>query len=458
MSRDRVRKGVTKVATSGRPGRDHRLKSWKEIAAFFGTDERTARRWEARGLPVVRVPGGARPTIYAEIGALETWLAGRGSEEAAATGARPARRRSPFLIGMLLAGAGMLVALAMFAAFSSTLSADQPAAAPQIAAHQPPAHARELYLAGVYHWERRTPEALHRAMILFNQAIALDRDYAEAWAGIADCYILLREFGGMDEPTAYRLAQQAADRALALDDRLARAHSALGFVSFHGFNDYDRGLSSLRRGISLDPGDATAWHWYATAADEAGHSDQALQAIDEAQRLRPADRSILADKGWILYHGGRLRPALALLRDIEANEPEFQSPHRYLSIIALATGDDAGYLREARLYDGLHPAAHLRGELDAAGQALAAGGHPAMLRRLIEIWQREHEAGAQSAYQIAWGYALLGDRYTAVRWLQQSVRANELAGLTSASDPVFARLRSPGPVIAPCARPQDCAT
>ena len=62
---------------NGEKGGEHRLKSWKQIASFFGTDERTVKRWEARrGLPVRRIPGGAKATVYAETAELEQWLKG----------------------------------------------------------------------------------------------------------------------------------------------------------------------------------------------------------------------------------------------------------------------------------------------------------------------------------------------------------------------------------------------
>src|SRR4051812_29143833 len=79
------------MASSGNgAGRAGRLKSWKEIAAFFGADERTVKRWEAkRGLPVHRPPGGAKATVYADTAELETWL--KGDAPAAPARARPRR-------------------------------------------------------------------------------------------------------------------------------------------------------------------------------------------------------------------------------------------------------------------------------------------------------------------------------------------------------------------------------
>src|SRR3954451_17876310 len=90
---------------NGGKGGEHRLKSWKQIASFFGTDERTVKRWEAkRGLPVRRIAGGAKATVYAEIADLELWL--KGAEPAA-----PALPVAPIPRRIWTFGAAALVAL-----------------------------------------------------------------------------------------------------------------------------------------------------------------------------------------------------------------------------------------------------------------------------------------------------------------------------------------------------------
>src|SRR5688500_17146460 len=103
------------IRLSGNAGRDDRLKSWKEIAAFFGTDERTVRRWEQRGLPVYRVPGGGRATVYAERAEVQAWLQGRELEDEGPAVAVPARQplhrparyfRLLLLVTALAVGAG----------------------------------------------------------------------------------------------------------------------------------------------------------------------------------------------------------------------------------------------------------------------------------------------------------------------------------------------------------------
>jgi hypothetical protein len=123
-----------------------RLKSWKQIAAFFGTDESTVKRWEARrGLPVRRIPGGAKASVYADVAELERWLASDGK----AAPARPRRRR----IWAVAAAASLLAA-----AGAVGLGLRPPA--PEAPAHHQPSQAvADLYFAGRYNSSGARPRA-----------------------------------------------------------------------------------------------------------------------------------------------------------------------------------------------------------------------------------------------------------------------------------------------------------
>src|SRR5215217_3188025 len=361
------------VVGNGNGRRDQRLKSWKEIAAFFGTDERTVRRWEGRGLPVRRVPGGGRATVYAEVAELEHWMRGRSADaedgHAAVPPPRPPRSRRTLALGLggallLLAGAGAWVAT-------------RPGESPK-AAHVPSRAAADLYLSGRYNWERRTPESLARAAQLFRQAIAADPAYAEAYGGLADTYLLLREYADLPDEEAYPVARAAAQRALALDPNAADAHAALAFVTMYWDHDVRRGLAGFRRADAHDPRSARVRHWYATALYHAGRGAEALEQIDEAQRLDPQSHAILSDKALILFDLGRGDEARRLLAQIVRVEPDYLSPHTYLAMIDLAAGDYPGWLREAKEAARLSEDRTRSEVLEAAEQALATGGAPAM--------------------------------------------------------------------------------
>ncbi len=420
--------------------RDERLKSWKEIAAFFGADERTVRRWESRGLPVHRIPGGARTTVYADVAELQAWMLGRDAEVPAAPTPAPAEVEPPptfrqfrWLVGLVLAA---VLAAALIFAFAGRRET-----APAAAAHQPPQAAVDLYLAGSYQLERRTAESLERARDLFGRAIAEDPAYADAYSGLASTYLLLREYSGLSDAEAYAKARDAAQRAIALNPQLADAHAALAFADFYGAHDWPRALAGFQRAVELDPRSARSRHWYGTALLHAARFDEALAQIDAAARHDPGSRSIRADRALILSLSGRSAEGVAELQALAASEPEFYSPHAYLARIHLSEGRYEDYLRAARA------AAELRkspDELELVAEAergFRGGGGAGMLQAMAAVRLRQLNAGRGSNYALASIYARAGDRDATLRSLRAAQRAGENSLLEIRVDPMFRSLR-----------------
>jgi DNA-binding winged helix-turn-helix (wHTH) protein/Tfp pilus assembly protein PilF len=206
----------------------------------------------------------------------------------------------------------------------------------------------ELYLKGRYYWNKRTPDDLNKAIDYFTQAIVRDPGYAKAYAGLADCYNLLPEFGAMPANEAYPRALAAARKAVELDNTSADAHTTLAFAMLYWKWDEPGAEREFLRAIALDPSYAPAHHWYATSLLLFGRFSEALAQIDLAQKLDPSSASILADKGMILYYSGQPDASIVLLKQIEFSEPDFASSHRYLTKIYYNMGDYAHYLQERR--------------------------------------------------------------------------------------------------------------
>ena len=407
---------------------EQRLKSWKQIAAFFGTDERTVKRWEGkRGLPVRRLPGATKATVYADVAELERWLksAGPNSSTLAALPALPAPARSRRIWAL-----GAIATFSLVATIVG-LGLRGPAAVAAPAHHQPSQEVADLYFAGRYNFEHRSPASLHRAVQLFGEAIRRDPDYAAAYAGLANCHLLLREYAGVPDGIAYSRARAAAEHALALDDTLADAHAALAFITFFYDQNFSAGLADFQRAIALDPGSSGAHHWYATALFHAGRVNDALGQIDAAQRLEPQSQSILADKALILFSAGRATESITLLRQMEAADPDYLSPHSYLAGIHLARRDYPAFLAEQS------ESARLVGDPDRAAIAAAAergyssGGAPGMFAAMLDRQRALYAASREHAYSLAGTYALAGNRPAAMRTLQEAVRDRDpyLVGL-----------------------------
>src|SRR6202521_622229 len=149
--------------------------------------------------------------------------------------------------------------------------------------------AYESYLKGRYFWNKRTADGLKVALAYFKQAIEEDPKYTQAYSGLADTYALLGDwqYAVMTPKEAFPKAKAAALKALELDGSLGEAHNSLAFV-LDGFDwDFDAADKEFRRAIALNPGYATAHHWYAWHLSLLGRFDQAIAEMKKAQNLDP---------------------------------------------------------------------------------------------------------------------------------------------------------------------------
>jgi hypothetical protein len=380
------------------PPRDT-VAGWKGIAAYFGRDERTVMRWAAeRGLPVRRMPGQKRASVYAVRDELAAWLNAEPPPPGPSAGALPPETiaqaslppTTPRRWRLTIAAAGLLVITGVGAAFFAAARLS-PVAIPATAvnADAKPAPAAEgAYLQARYDLAQRTPASLSRAVKGFGAAIGADPRWAASYAGLAEAYLLSREYSNLPDAEAYQQARAADEAAVALDDNLAAAHRGLAFIAFWWTGDIPLARHEFARALALAPYDARTHHWFATALSANGEAAAALREIEIARRLDPNSTAILAGAGLLTYLAGNRAGALAMLRAVLADHPNESSSHQYLSGIAIDSGDDATFLAEAGR------AAELRG--DRAGMALvaaahrgAAGGHAAMLRAIYQCLATE---------------------------------------------------------------------
>ena len=329
---------------------------------------------------------------------------------------------------------------------SAKAKAARPAAVPTAGSvpgpHSANSDAEQFYLKGRFYWEKRTPDGLTKAVDFFTQAIVHDPTYAPAYVGLADCYNLMREYTMMPASEAYPRALAAAQKAVELDDQSSEAHASLAFVLFYGswkVADADR---EFRRAIELNPNNAVAHHWYATYLFTIGRHTESLQEIERAQSLDPASKAVLADKGDLLWASGRQEEGAILLKQLEAAEPDFVSPHRYLKGIYFAGGDYALYLEEWKKEATLmrdNPSLKL---VEAAEKGFAAAGKPGMLRNVRELQQKLYERGQEPAYSLAETDSLLGDKKEALHYLQIAFDRHDESTVQVGNDSGFNNLHS----------------
>ena len=300
----------------------------------------------------------------------------------------------------------------------------------------------DLYLKGTYYWNQRTPTSLYKSVDFFNQAIAIDPGDARAYAGLADCYNLLREFSAMPASQAWPRAIAAAKKAVELDDSSAEAHASLAFALFYGALNTTGGEREYQRAIELNPNCENAHHWYATSLVVQGRYREALAEIERARELNPSSTSILADKGFILFDEGQVEQSIALLKQVETADPASQSAHTYLALIDLTQSDFVDYLAEARKAAELsmnRPAL----AISAAGRkGFAAGGSRAMLASILAVQLGLLKEGLCSHYDVARTCGFMGRRQEALDQLQTALADREMDILAFGNDPTLASLRA----------------
>ena len=431
-------------------GSKPRLDSWKEIAGFFGRDERTVKRWEKeRALPVHRVPGGVRGGVFAYAVELSRWLQDPGTAatessqqgsraEAIASLADKLREAEPGLPSKIVATAiparilkfqvarnfAVLVAVMLGLLVlkdqipRQTTSAAATSIAPSV--HRTNPEAEELYLKGRYFWNKRTPEALNNALDLFTQAIVRDPGYAQAYVGLADCYNLLREYSVMPASEAYPRALAAAKKAVELDDTSAEAHNSLAFATFYWTWDAATAEHEFKRAIALNPGYAAAHHWYATFLMATKRDAEAVVEIEQAAKLDPASTPIMADRGYILYRAGQSKQGIALLKQIETTEPAFLSPHLYLSNIYVEEKDYPNYLSETRKVAQLRRDQAALAIVNAGERGFAADGVRGMWESMLAVQKKFYLQGVLPAYPLAQSYSQLGENQEALKYLREA--------------------------------------
>lgn len=311
---------------------------------------------------------------------------------------------------------------------------------PDPAQHPANTEAEQFYLKGRFYWEKRTPDGLTKAVDYFTQAIVHDPSYAPAYVGLADCYNLLREYTVMPASEAYPRALAAAQKAVELDDQSSEAHASLAFALFYGTWNVADADREFRRAIDLNPNNAVAHHWYATYLASLGHTPEAVVEIEKAQTLDPASKSVLADKGNLLWAAGHRDEGTALLKQMEASEPDFVSPHRYLKSNYFVAGDYGNFLiewkKEATLMRD-KPALKL---VDAAERGFSAGAAQGMLRSLLVQQNNFYRRGLLSPYLLAQTHCLLGEKEEALQYLQIAYDKHDESIIQIQNDPSFGSL------------------
>jgi len=307
--------------------------------------------------------------------------------------------------------------------------------------------AHELYLKGRYFFGKRTADDFKRAIDYFNQAIAKDPNYAPAYAGIADSYVLLPEHSNESSVEVFPKARAAADKALAIDNNLAEAHVSLGLV----LSDADLNLKAAKReferALELNPNYAAAHYFLGIVVlAPLGQFKQAIVELKRAVELDPFSAIMNMNLGTCYFFSRHYPEAIVQLRKATELDPNFLLTRVFLGHALELTGDSAGAIRE---YEKAYEVEKAHG-VDAQHLGLAYLAHAYVLQgereKALQLLGQLEDLKRRNGRVLAFGLALihlrLGQKQQAIDWLERSYLDKETGAIGNIKvDPMLDPLR-----------------
>jgi TolB-like protein/Tfp pilus assembly protein PilF len=297
--------------------------------------------------------------------------------------------------------------------------------------------AYQLYLKGKFYWNKRTGESLKQAAELYRQAIEKDPNYALAYSGLAETYVLFSSYDVAPAGDSMPQAKAAALRALEIDDSLAEAHTALGF--YLSYYEWDRNGSEkeYRRAIELTPNYATAHHWLGADLSNVTRFDDSLVELRRAEELDPLSQIIGTNLGDTLVFARRYDEAIAQYKRTLVPNPNFAYVHRALGWAYGAKGMYPEAIAETRIAI----------ELSNTGEGylglwLAKSGQRNEALKLLEKLRQESARDYVQSYNFALIYIGLGDKEEALNYLEKHMSSRAETAGSYAVAPELDDLRS----------------
>ena len=304
--------------------------------------------------------------------------------------------------------------------------------------------AYDEYLLGRFFWNKRTPEGNRAAIEHFNSALMKDPNYARAYAGLADAYLLsprLLDPFGLSPSESYAKARTAARHALDLDRRLAEPHATLARLSWVSDWDFAEAEKEFRLAISLEPNYATARQWHAQLLMQLGRTSEAEAEARHALELDPLSLVMNNTYGEALVAGRQYDAAVAQYKKTIAMDPKFANAYVDLGQLYRSLGKHELAVHEfGELCEQVNEVCDISKRIQ---KAFAAGGYKAIDRLLIQDAVREGARGQPIvAWDLATYYVELEDFDQAFVWLTRSVTQHEEDALEIKTSRLLDPLRS----------------
>ncbi len=302
--------------------------------------------------------------------------------------------------------------------------------------HTRDAEALDHYLRGLAYFTRFTPEYFHKAIEAFEQAIAIDPNYASAYAGLAECYSELSFFAFAREWMLK--AKEAARKAVELDDMLGKAHNSLAVTLMYYDRDFAGAEREFKRAIALDPRSAHVQMWYGWFLGLTRRFEECLDQMKRAQELDPLAHLIAFGIGAIYLWSGQLTRSIEQLGRVADLNPNFPLSHTYLAEAYIEKGDFAAAISAIEnapipLDDSI--------SLSSVAYTYAKAGDRKKASQILRELEAPPNGDNTQAVHIAQVYVGFGDNERALTWLEKACDDNSPWLIWLGVDPAFDPLR-----------------
>ncbi|HKS75557.1 MAG TPA: protein kinase [Terriglobales bacterium] len=299
--------------------------------------------------------------------------------------------------------------------------------------------AYQLYLQGLFYWNKWTEGDFRRASDYFSQAVQKDPSYALSYAGLADTYSQLGDSGYLAPSEAWPKARSAAVQALEIDDSLAEAHTSLGLVKEHFEWDWPGAEKEFRRAMQLNPNLASAHLWYGEFLSNTGRLDEGLRETQRAKELDPLSLIINTNLGWQYYVNKDNQAAVDQLHRTLDLDPKFSLARRLLEQVYAQMGKQSEAVAEREKLLSLSGGAELATTIEEDFQKR---GYMGVLQSWLDGLTEISKHSYVSPYSIAQAYARLGKKEAALTWLERAFAEHDSGMVSVAIDPIFSAMRN----------------
>ena len=299
--------------------------------------------------------------------------------------------------------------------------------------------AYQLYLKGRYFWTKRTEEGLKKGIAYFQQAIEEQPDFALAYSGLADSYLVLCGLNLLPPRDAFPRVKAAAQRSLELDETRPEAHASLADAKFYFDWDWAGAEREYRRAIELNPGYATGHQWYSEFLVAMGRHEEAVAEARRAYELDPLSLPVNLNVGWVFYRARQQDRAIEQFRKTLELDQNFSPAHFFLGHAYEQKGmyeEALAEFQKAISLSGRNPRL-----LSVLGHGYAVSGRTQEAMKVYDELGEMEKKSYVPSYHFALIHAGLGNKDRAFEWLERAYEERSVYLVFLNADPRLDGLR-----------------